>query len=51
MILPGEETEDTLIISPIPAEEEEEYSRTPLLIEEFVDVEENDNGSPKKITS
>ena len=50
MILPGEETEETLIISPIPAEEEEEYSCTPLLVEEFVDVEENDSGSPKKVT-
>ena len=50
MILPGEETEETLIYSPIPAEEEEEYSTTPLLVEEFVDVEENDNGSPKKVT-
>ncbi len=50
MILPGEETEETLIISPISPEEEEEYSRTPLLVEEFVDVEENDSGSPKKVT-
>ncbi len=50
MILPGEETEETLIYSPISQEEEEEYSRTPLLIEEFVDVEENDSGSPKKVS-